>query len=55
MAIKNNKKADKISKVAIDRNVVDYSKDPFFIKKNKRAADVLRKHGIPEHFSKKTN
>ena len=29
--------------------------DPFFVKKNKRAAEVIKKYGVPDHFVKKPN
>jgi hypothetical protein len=52
MAIRKDKKTQQSSKIADDKNV-DYSKDPFFIKKNAKAAAVLKKHGIPAHWLKK--
>jgi hypothetical protein len=53
MAIKNNRKSHKAPKSTIGKSAIDYSKDPFFIKKNERASEVIKKYGIPEHLVKK--
>jgi hypothetical protein len=36
-----------------DPNMPDYGRAPFFIKKNKEAAEFLRKHGLPEELKQK--
>jgi len=33
--------------------MIDYSKDPFFVKKNKKAAETIRKYGIPDSLLKR--
>jgi hypothetical protein len=40
-------------KVVVDKNVKDYSKDPFFIKKREAASKLLKKTGLPSSFTKK--
>ncbi|MDO6435352.1 hypothetical protein Q4E93_32350 [Flavitalea sp. BT771] len=50
MSNKSPKKAGKVSKGATD--TIDYSKDPFFVKKNKKAAETIRKYGIPDSLLK---
>jgi hypothetical protein len=40
-------------KAVVDKNVKDYSNDPFFIKKRKAASKLLKKTGLPGSFAKK--
>jgi hypothetical protein len=40
-------------KVAVDKNLKDYSNDPFFIKKRESALRLLKKSGLPDSFKKK--
>lgn len=37
--------------IVID-NVRSYADEPFFIKKEEKARDFLRKHPVPEHLKK---
>ena len=57
MSNKHHKKYEKVSRIDTDKKMVDYSKDPFFVKKNKKAAETIRKYGIPDSMlnSKQTN
>jgi len=48
-----NKKISDVEPVAIDSDMKDYSKDPYFIKKHEQALAFLKKAGIPEDFKKK--
>jgi len=49
-----NKKSNKKSHiVTVDKNMKDYSNDPFFVKKTEEAAAFLKKHGLPAGFGKK--
>jgi len=48
MSNRNHKKEGKVPRVTTDKDMMDYSKDPFFIKKNKKAAETIRKYGIPD-------
>lgn len=43
----------KNTRVRIDKNMPDYSKDPVFVKKNEEATAFLKKHGLPEKIAKK--
>lgn len=36
-----------------DANLKDHSKEPYFVEKNRRAAEFLLKHGLPEVIKKK--
>jgi hypothetical protein len=40
--------------VKIDKNMPDYSKDPFFIAKNERAEKFIAEHGLPDSPKNKT-
>ena len=39
-------------KVTINKNMRDYSKSPFFVKKNKEAAEFMKKIGLPKELRK---
>ena len=39
---------NKTSKVAVNENMQDYSKEPFFVKKAEKATAFLKKHGLPK-------
>jgi len=39
----------------IDKNMPDFSRDPFFIKKNERATAFLKKSGLPKEVLEKIN
>ncbi len=41
-----NKKEETI--ITIDPNMRDYTKDPFFVKKAKKARAFIAKHGLPK-------
>lgn len=53
-AINNDKKGPKKGKQPVNTSTTDYSQDPFFVKKNERAAEVIKKYGIPKHLLKKS-
>lgn len=54
MATKNeNKKAESVQPVAIDKSMKDYSKDPIFLKKLAEASAFLKRVGLPASFTKK--
>lgn len=38
-------------KVTIVKELPDYSKDPFFIKKKEEAIKFLEEHGVPEELN----
>lgn len=40
-------------KAIVDKNVKDYSNDPFFIKKREAALKLLKKTALPDSFTKK--
>lgn len=48
---KNKNTAKK--KTAMDKNVKDYSNDPFFIRKREAALKHLKKSGLSDSFTKK--
>lgn len=41
------------SNIIIVKEMRDYSKDPYFIKKAEDARAFIEKHGLPESFKKK--
>ena len=43
----------KIKKITVVKKLKDHSSDPFFVKKNEKAAEVLKKYGIPGDLQKK--
>jgi|GEM_PF-511005 len=49
-AIKTTKLGNQIT---IVKNMRDYSKDPYFVKKFEEAKIFLKKHPIPERFKNK--
>ena len=51
-----SKKIDKILKesITVDENMEDFSKDPFVVAKNEKAAKLIAKYGLPKSFQKKT-
>lgn len=48
---KNRAKGKK--KAVVDKNVKDYSNDPFFVKKREMALKLIKKSGLPDSFTKK--
>jgi len=40
--------------VTVDENMEDFSKDPFVVAKNEKAAKLIAKYGLPKSFQKKT-
>jgi hypothetical protein len=48
---KTNK--DQFLNITIVKELRDYSKDPYFVKKAEEAKAFIKKHGIPEDFKKK--
>jgi hypothetical protein len=52
-ATTSNKDQYQPLKITIVKELRDYSKDPFFIKKREEAIKFIEKHGIPEDFKKK--
>jgi hypothetical protein len=38
--------------IIISNNVRSYADEPFFIKKEEKAKEFLRKHPLPEHLKK---
>src|SRR5882757_4815466 len=50
----NKNNVSKIKPIAIDPNMPDYSRDPYFLKKKQRGLEFLKKAGIPESFRKKS-
>ena len=55
MSNRNHKKGAKASRAVIDKDMMDYSKDPFFVNKNKKAAETIRKYGIPDSLKQQTS
>lgn len=54
MSGKNKKGGNKKNtKAAVKNNVIDYDKDPFFIKKDEESVKFLEKYGFPEEFKKR--
>jgi hypothetical protein len=53
MGTTTKNKATVKKKVAIDKNVKDYSSDLFFVKKREAALKLLKKSGLPDSFKKK--
>jgi hypothetical protein len=49
----NANKTNKTRAVAIDKNMKDYSRHPFFIKKTEEANAFIRKYGLPKDALKK--
>ena len=43
----------KNEKTIIVKKLKDYSNDPYFVKKNEKAAETLKKTGLPEAFLNK--
>ena len=43
----------KFPRTRIDKNMRDFSRDPFFIEKNERAAAFLKKNGLPKEVFEK--
>ncbi len=43
----------KNKKIIVTKKLKDLSNDPFFKKKNEKAAETLKKTGLPESFLKK--
>jgi hypothetical protein len=39
--------------VTIDENMEDFSKDPYVVAKNEKAAKLIAKYGLPESFNNK--
>jgi hypothetical protein len=48
----NKRKQDK-SNVPVDPNMRDYSNEPFFVKKAEKAADTIKKYGLPKEIEKR--
>jgi hypothetical protein len=53
MGTSTKNKATGKKKTAAEKNVKDYSNDPFFIRKREAAIKLLKKAGLPDSFSKK--
>jgi hypothetical protein len=53
MGTTTKNKATGKKKALVDKNVKDYSNDPFFVEKRKAALKLLKKTGLPETFTKK--
>lgn len=51
--LNENKSLLSIKPAGIDTDTRDYSKEPYFIKKNEQAWRFLQKAGIPEDIKKK--
>jgi hypothetical protein len=43
----------KNKKIIVTKKLKDLSNDPFFKKKNEKAAETLNRYGLPEAFLKK--
>ena len=48
----NKDKTDK-GNITVKKNMKDYSNDPYFVKKAEKATAFLKKHGLPESFTKR--
>lgn len=48
--IKKNDKKIGSGKVVVSRNVRDYSKEPFFVKKAEAAKKIIDQYGLPKNF-----
>ena len=46
------KKITDKAKVVTDKTTMDYTNDPYFVKKREMAAVFLKKVGLPESFTK---
>ncbi len=44
---------EKLGEIIVVKKMRDYSKEPFFKKKAEKARAFLKKHGLPEGFTKK--
>ena len=52
MASPAKKRATSKTKGTTDKNIRDYSNDPFFVKKREEAEKFLKRAGLPESFGK---
>jgi hypothetical protein len=48
-----NKQKQNKSGVIADPNMRDYSNEPFFIEKAEKAAETIKKFGLPKEIDKK--
>jgi hypothetical protein len=48
--IKKNDKKTSSGKVVVSRDVRDYSKEPFFVKKAEAAKKIIDQYGLPKNF-----
>jgi hypothetical protein len=53
MAATTEKKIREKKKEVVSKNTPDYANDPFFVKKREFATEFIKKHGLPESFTKK--
>ncbi|WP_160290277.1 hypothetical protein [Flavihumibacter solisilvae] len=53
MASPTKKRATSKTKMTVDKDLRDYSNDPFFIKKREEAEKFLKRAGLPESFKTK--
>ena len=41
--------------IPVDKNMRDYSNEPFIVAKTKRAEEFLKKNGLPKDFQEKSS
>jgi hypothetical protein len=50
---KNKLKTFNTGNITVDKNMPDYTKDPYFVKKAEKAREFIDKHGLPDSITKK--